>query len=1174
MTLQKHRSILLGATLLFTLPVVAASISAATARENVEKWLSMRTAFKPAATSKSAATDVRTITNAKSAALFHVVKLEGGGFVIAAADDTLVPVIAFSSNDDLVEDERNPLWAILNRDVPRRLGAVVISRGRVSSRTAVMSRGVSEKGRKDSIEDMRVKPLLASQWNQSTVAGKSVYDYYVPAGTPCGCVATAAAQVMRYHEFPKIAVAKKEYPCKVNGKAVTLATIGGVYDWSLMPLVPDASISDAECEMIGRLTYDVGVASHMSYATDGSGTVAYYTEKALKNLFNYGQAVYAGQFDMMGQVGNTLLANIDAGFPVMMGISGRAGGHEIVGDGYGYIDNALYVHLNLGWAGNSDAWYNLPDIDTEGGTFTLFDDIVYNIFPEDALEIVSGRVFGTDGKPITNATVYARDNLNQPIASATTSETGIYALRLPANSTFSVNAAIGALAGQAVSVTTGESRTHSTPNGIAETHAPTFAASVGNRWGTDLTVNAGICTAPSFSWDSCSFVDAIVITCSQPDPEATVYYTTDGSDPTSESKMWPAKGLTVRHSATVKARTIRKGMTDSMIVSATFTDRPHPVLQDDGTLAWSKAVGASCYRVYKASNRFGTEIEACSSWMAETSFQTQAPSSAKETVFYFVRAASRPDDDFASPLSDAVARTTPRDSDTGADTQVFSFVDAAGGSNTVFQISAFPIKIPYVYYTTAGSFGTDGFFKVNLPTTSKKDISIPENSTNGFVKTTKIMSSVKFGAAKGEVRVDTNAKSSSPRSWRTSLWFVQDGTTNYVGRNEIVASPVCFHYFQQCGPSLSLNRESVSVACVSTNGVVNVTCAREHEWDVSSDAPWLVPLRPHGRGPCAVRFTTEPNLDDKPRTATITIACGAERKTCIVNQAAHDDSGSSPAIPSEIYAIATQGTKASSVFLHWTAVPDANTYEIYRAPAQEEFPTQPYWTSTNPIPALIDLGVKPGFAYRYRIVAIVADGKTEPSPDAIGWAATSVSPNQSAVELSPTNATARIVIMSNAGWEASTDAKWISMDAIDTMRNGVLDISADDNQTDLSRTATIILIGGGSTSYPSTNTITVTQFPVVSDDMSKAQKTDSASLLPNASDTSADPTARAVIFMRDGSPHVSWVSELPPEEQFKRIYTVWGKRSLDAEVKWLPVEQLDEPTRRSLRFFRVSATWK
>ena len=55
--------------------------------------------------------------------------------------------------------------------------------------------------------------------------------------------------------------------------------------------------------------------------------------------------------------------NLDAGYPVLFGITG-AGGHAIVCDGYGYNPSTMYHHLNMGWSGNDDAWYNLPTIDT------------------------------------------------------------------------------------------------------------------------------------------------------------------------------------------------------------------------------------------------------------------------------------------------------------------------------------------------------------------------------------------------------------------------------------------------------------------------------------------------------------------------------------------------------------------------------------------------------------------------------------------------------------------------------------------------------------------------------------------------------------------------------------------------------------------------------------------
>ena len=53
-----------------------------------------------------------------------------------------------------------------------------------------------------SIPDVRVAPLVKTKWGQ----GNSVWNYYTPNNYVCGCVATAAAQIMKYFEWPKTSV--------------------------------------------------------------------------------------------------------------------------------------------------------------------------------------------------------------------------------------------------------------------------------------------------------------------------------------------------------------------------------------------------------------------------------------------------------------------------------------------------------------------------------------------------------------------------------------------------------------------------------------------------------------------------------------------------------------------------------------------------------------------------------------------------------------------------------------------------------------------------------------------------------------------------------------------------------------------------------------------------------
>jgi len=53
--------------------------------------------------------------------LFHVVALEGGGFVVTSADTQVWPIIAISEGEDLIESEENHLWILLNKDLEQRM---------------------------------------------------------------------------------------------------------------------------------------------------------------------------------------------------------------------------------------------------------------------------------------------------------------------------------------------------------------------------------------------------------------------------------------------------------------------------------------------------------------------------------------------------------------------------------------------------------------------------------------------------------------------------------------------------------------------------------------------------------------------------------------------------------------------------------------------------------------------------------------------------------------------------------------------------------------------------------------------------------------------------------------------------------------------------------------------
>lgn len=536
-------------------------------------------------------------------ATFHVVKLKGNGFVVMSSDTAREPVVAFSSGGDLVESDNNPLWVLLKNDLALRVGeeSTTNRKSGLLKATAGGSSGSSNEAKwnrllgKSSgllrasqgaavISDVRVAPLVQSKWDQEDVGDGHCYNYYTPSNYVCGCVATAGAQIMRYFEWPRsdVNVAQFTNPyCAVAGVTQTMTTQGGYYDWSLMPLVPDSSITDAERQAIGKLTSDIGICVGMSYASGGSSAGGYMLAEAFTNRFGYANALAAEwSTDISGNddMKNALLSNFDAGLPVALGLSG-AGGHEIVGDGYGYSGDTLYLHFNMGWGGYDDAWYAPPQLATEQYNFSVLDGFVCNVFTNSAYAngvICSGRVLDASGAPIANATVQAKKGGNV-VKSTMTNDKGIYAFVLAGlSSKTSTSYTMTAISGNSsASITVSlkanvGTRIITSGSGFGN-YYPSPLPTISNRSGQDITITgvAGV-AEPQFNPASCLFYPSTNVTITCATEGATIRYTLDGTDPTESSVLYTG-AITLSDDAVLKARAWKSGMNPSVVVTATYT---------------------------------------------------------------------------------------------------------------------------------------------------------------------------------------------------------------------------------------------------------------------------------------------------------------------------------------------------------------------------------------------------------------------------------------------------------------------------------------------------------------------------------------------------------------------------------------------------------------------------
>ncbi len=422
----------------------------------------------------------------------YLVRLSPAGFVIVPGDDLVEPILGFISDEDCEPSPEDPLMTLVVGDVEDRLAAVHARSSesiaaQAASRAQTRWRDLIDRANlpqselsilgRQTLSDVRVAPLLRTKWAQGRVCSQYCYNYYTPNHYLSGCVATAMAQLMYYHRYPAQGIGRRSYTIGVQRQDQVATTrggdaTGGPYRWNDMVPVPDCSTAERQRQAIGALCYDAGLAVRMEYGPSVSLADAFSMAGALRQTFAFSNSING--VDQGDGLGSGLMGminpNLDAGYPVLLAITG-SGGHAVVADGYGYDPSTstkvIYHHINMGWGGYSDVWYNLPNVASYNKVITC----VYNIFTEGSGEIISGRVVDTSGRPIPDAVVTGRWQTGT--AQAVTNHNGIYALvKLPSADIFTLDVEKPGRGFGRQTITTGTSR-----------HWETAA---GNRWAVDF----------------------------------------------------------------------------------------------------------------------------------------------------------------------------------------------------------------------------------------------------------------------------------------------------------------------------------------------------------------------------------------------------------------------------------------------------------------------------------------------------------------------------------------------------------------------------------------------------------------------------------------------------------------------------------------------------------------
>ena len=416
------RLTIIAALLLMAMPMMAERVTPETARKVATTFLNNNGAKSAQLTDLS-----------KSAGFQNLyVFTADEGFVVMAADDCVQPILGYSLTGKFVVEgmPENLQWWLRGYD--DQIQDIIESGAKASSETSRQWKELASGISTSSKTRAEIGPLTSTKWNQTYP-----YNYYCPTCNTggsgghvyTGCVATAMAQVMKYHNAPAQGIGSHSYTHGTYG--LQTANFGETYyDWVNMPDQIYSSSNPTQQQAVAELIYHCGVAVDMNYGSGASGAHSVDIAPALINYFNYSTSthyVFRPDYETDEEWIQLMRSELDASRPIIYGgmdhPTNPTSGHSFVCDGYGKdgYDN-YYFNFNWGWSGNYNAYFSIDDMKPGSGqpgggshNYTYFQDAVIEIKPSNCAVLaptlltytVEGRDISLNWDAVENAVSYS-----------------------------------------------------------------------------------------------------------------------------------------------------------------------------------------------------------------------------------------------------------------------------------------------------------------------------------------------------------------------------------------------------------------------------------------------------------------------------------------------------------------------------------------------------------------------------------------------------------------------------------------------------------------------------------------------------------------------------------------------------------------------------------------------
>lgn len=294
-----------------------------------------------------------------------VIGYPGGAYVVVSSDDNYEPVLGYA---DRMGSEANPAfewWLNAVNDAMESEMLKPTSRSYQLFGTAYPD---------------SVGPLLRTTWNQGYPYNEKCPVMKDGKHYPTGCVATAMSQIMKYHSYPDRGVNSHQYaftPDDGDSQTLFADFENTTFNWNEMLDSYSGISSDSQKDAVSTLMSLCGIAVDMAYNPTGSGAYSVEAAQGIQLYFGYNENLRFYRREYYGDSTwlDIIYREINSSRPIYYaGVDkGGTGGHAFVVDGY---DSKGRVHVNWGWGGKSDGFYDLTLLNPSGYEYSVQQEMV------------------------------------------------------------------------------------------------------------------------------------------------------------------------------------------------------------------------------------------------------------------------------------------------------------------------------------------------------------------------------------------------------------------------------------------------------------------------------------------------------------------------------------------------------------------------------------------------------------------------------------------------------------------------------------------------------------------------------------------------------------------------------------------------------------------------------